>query len=96
MARQFKNNVSLEMVEGSKKLYIVEDEGGKFNKDNVDELYALMVKAIKEQGGIYSFFKPTVDGDTPVLLTKWNKPYIALLPKREIAGPVKQIRIKLG
>jgi hypothetical protein len=88
MAKIYKGNVSV--VKNTKDLIVVKkDDDGKFNADNVAELYETMVALGKKHKLQVKVYKPKPNGDTPLLFAdQWGNPYVAVLPAMEAPGPV--------
>lgn len=86
MAKIYKGNVSvIKNLKGQ--IAVHPDPEGKFNYENVDELYQTMLALSKKHKAECRFFKPEAGGDTPVLMAdRWGKPYVAVLPARKAPG----------
>ncbi len=65
------------------------DVDGKFNADNVAELYTTMLEVAKKNKLTPKVYKPESSGDTPLLFAdKWGKPYVAVLPASKAPSKV--------
>ena len=86
MAKIYKGRVSV-YSNNQNQLVVKPDDEGKFNHENVAELYKTMCQLAKKHKMEVRVFKPEQLGDTPVLMAdRWGKPYIALLPERKAPG----------
>jgi len=86
MAKIYKGRVSV-YSNSQNQLVVKSDAEGKFNHENVAELYKTMCQLAKKHKMEVRVFKPEQLGDTPVLMAdRWGKPYIALLPERKTPG----------
>lgn len=86
MAKIYKGQVSV-YSNSRNQLVVKPDAEGKFNHENVKELYETMCQLAKKHSMEVRVFKPEAGGDTPVLMAdRWGKPYIALLPERKAPG----------
>ena len=86
MAKIYKGRVSV-YSNSQNQLVVKPDPEGKFNHENVAELYKTMCQLAKKHKMEVRVFKPEQLSDTPVLMAdRWGKPYIALLPERKAPG----------
>jgi CRISPR/Cas system CMR-associated protein Cmr1 (group 7 of RAMP superfamily) len=85
----YKHNVSV--FQNTKGVLVVKrDDEGKFNHDNVEELYKTMKELAKKHKIEMKVYKPQASGDTPLLFSdRYGNPYIALLPAKEAPSKVK-------
>jgi hypothetical protein len=96
MAKIYQGKVSV-FANSNKQLVVKPDDAGKFDMNNVAELYSTMVTLGKKHKMEVRVFKPEQGGDTPVLMTdRWGKPYVALLPERKAPGMAKVTVQKLA
>lgn len=86
MAKIYKGRVSV-YSNSQNQLVVKPDSEGKFNYENVAELYKTMCQLAKKHKMEVRVFKPEAGGDTPVLMAdRWGKPYVAVLPARKAPG----------
>lgn len=98
MAKIYQGKVSV-FSNANKQLVVKPDVDGKFDMDNVAELYKTMINLGKKHKMEVRVFKPENEAncDTPLLMAdRWGKPYIALLPERKAPGAVKVTVQKLA
>ena len=98
MAKIYQGKVSV-FSNSNKQLVVKPDDSGKFDMNNVAELYKTMIDLGKKHKMEVRVFKPEneVNCDTPLLMSdRWGKPYIALLPERKAPGAVKVTVQKLA
>lgn len=96
MAKIYQGKVSV-YSNSKQQLVVKPDDSGKFDSNNVAELYKTMLTLGKKHKMEVRVFKPEQGGDTPVLMAdRWGKPYIALLPERKAPGAVKVTVQKLA
>jgi len=80
MAKIYKGNVSV-VLNTKKEITVKADPEGKFNTDNVVELYETMLAFGKKMKAPVKTFKPDPKGTVPVLMYSYeNSPYLALMP----------------
>lgn len=96
MAKIYQGKVSV--YNNSKNQLVVKpDDNGKFDMNNVAELYSTMCQLGKKLKLEVRVYKPEANGDTPVLMSdRWGKPYVALLPERKAPGVAKVTIQKLA
>lgn len=86
MAKIYKGQVSV-YSNSQNQLVVKPDVEGKFNHENVAELYKTMCQLAEKHSMEVRVFKPEQLGDTPVLMAdRRGGPYIALLPERKAPG----------
>ena len=96
MAKIYQGKVSV-FSNSNKQLVVKPDDSGKFDMNNVAELYKTMIDLGKKHKMEVRVFKPEATGDTPVLMAdRWGKPYIALLPERKAPSIAKVTVTKLA
>lgn len=93
MAMIYKHNVSV--FQNTKGVLVVKrDDEGKFNHDNVEELYTTMKALGKKLKAEVKVYKPQASGDTPLLFSdRYGNPYIALLPAKEAPSKTKVTKL---
>jgi len=85
MARIYSGNVEV-ILNTKNKITVRANDSGKFNQENVKDLYTAMVGYAKTHTAELNFFTPdsTVKDLSPVLLSgRGNSPYVAMLPTKE-------------
>lgn len=96
MAKIYQGKVSV-FSNSKDELVVKADSDGKFDMNNVAELYSTMLTLSKKHKFKVRVYKPEANGDTPVLMAdRWGKPYVALLPERKAPGTVKVTIQKLA
>lgn len=96
MAKIYQGKVSV-FSNSKQQLVVKADDDGKFDMNNVAELYSTMCQLGKKLKLEVRVFKPEQGGDTPVLMAdRWGKPYVALLPERKAPGIAKVTVQKLA
>lgn len=93
MAMIYKHNVSVfQNTKG--RIVVKRDDEGKFNSENVDELYQQVVAIGKKLKAEVAVYKPQSNGDTPLLFSdRYGNPYIALLPAKEAPSKVRIVKL---
>ena len=90
MGKLYEGNVEVFANHKTKKINIRPNADGKFNKENVSDLYGVMKKhADKLKYEMNLFVPDTSKAEQPVLLASLRfggKPYLAMLEKRDLTS----------
>ena len=95
MGKIYEGNVEVFANHKTKKINIRPNADGKFNKENVSDLYGVMKKhADKLKYEMNLFVPDTSKAEQPVLLASLRfggKPYLAMLEKKDLStGTIKK------
>ena len=96
MGKLYEGNVELFANHTIKKVNIRPNPEGKFNKENVSELYNKMKEHATRLKYEMNLFVPDANkAEVPVILQKFGKPYLAMLDKRDTTSPSKKNNIEV-
>tara|TARA_B000000565_G_scaffold170923_1_gene129342 strand:- start:208 stop:513 length:306 start_codon:yes stop_codon:yes gene_type:complete len=99
MGKVYEGNVELFANHKTKKVSIRPNPEGKFNKENVSELYNKMKEHATRLKYEMNLFVPDANkAEVPVLLASLRfggKPYLAMLDKRDTTAPSRKSDIEV-